>query len=231
MIRIKKPLKSIMMEVENLLRLTNFFKGLSGTSIKTLAEICIPKTVEKKKLLFSEGQEGHAVYLLTSGAVQLFKTAADGRKTVIKVSGPGEIFGEVILFERKDYPVSARALTNSVVILIPRAQLHCLLVNEDFRNDFMRMMMKKQRYLTERILYLTAYDLEERFFRFLLDHYGEKQEYTLPLSKKDLASSIGTLPETLSRLLSRLEREKKIAVKGNIIRMEKQFWEKRNEET
>jgi len=215
------------MNVANLLRLAEFFRGLSGPSIKTLAEICIPKTIEKKKLLFSEGQQGHAVYLLTSGAVQLLKTAADGHETVIKVVGPGEIFGEVILFEQKSYPVSARALGRSAVVLIPRIQLHCLLNNEDFRNDFMRMMMAKQRYLTDRILLLTAYDIEERFFMFLSEHYGEKEEYTLPMSKKDLASSIGTLPETLSRLLGRLEKEGKITVRGNVFRMREGFWEDR----
>ena len=212
------------MDTENLLRVSEYFRDLTGPSLKMLAEICIPKNVRKKLLLFSEGTEGHAVYLLISGAVQLFKTSSDGRVTVIRMAAPGELFGEVILFEKKTYPVSARVLEKGTVLLIPRVQLFCLLQDETFRNDFMRMLMAKQRYLTERIQFLTAYDLEERLFIFLSTHYGKKSEYTLPISKKDLAAGIGTLPETLSRLLRRLEKEKKLTVEGNLIRIGKGFW-------
>lgn len=230
MIFVKKSHKSITMDLINLLKFTDFFKDLSDPSLRTLSEICIPKSLEKKQLLFNEGQEGYAVYLLVGGMVQLFKTAEDGRETIIKIIRPGEMFGEVILFEQNSYPVSARALKKSGLVLIPRIQLHCLLNEESFRNDFMRMMMSKQRYLTERILYLTAYDLEERLFRFLSTHYGMKEQYTLSISKKDLASSIGTKPETLSRLLSRLEREGKITVAGNMFRLRKGFWEDKKKE-
>lgn len=230
MIFVKKYHKSITMDLINLLRFTDFFKDLSDPSLRTLSEICIPKSLEKKQLLFSEGQEGHAVYLLVGGIVQLFKTAEDGRETIIKIIRPGELFGEVILFEQNSYPVSARALKKSDLVLIPRIQLHCLLNEESYRNDFMRMMMSKQRYLTERLLYLTAYDLEERLFRFLSTHYGVKEQYTLSISKKDLASSIGTKPETLSRLLGRLERKGKITVAGNMFRLRKGFWEDRKKE-
>ncbi|MBN2323212.1 MAG: Crp/Fnr family transcriptional regulator [Spirochaetes bacterium] len=215
------------MDFSTILRLSEFFKELSEPSLKTLAGICIPKEIDKKGILFSEGAEGYAVYLLICGTVQLYKTSHAGRETVIKVIEPGEIFGEVILFEQKRYPVSARSLVKSTVLLMPRIQIHCLLQNEAFRNDFMRMIMAKQRYLTERIQYLTVFDLEERFYRFISSQYGEKDEYTLPISKKDLAASIGALPETLSRLLTRLEKEGKLTVDGNRIRMEEHFWDKR----
>lgn len=230
MIFIKKPHKSMFMELENLLRASKFFNDLTEPSLKNLAEICIPKDIQKKQLLFSEGVEGHAVYLLISGSVQLFKTSPDGRETVIRMITPGELFGEVILFEQKTYPVSARALETGAVVLLPSFQLHCLLQGERFRNDFIRMLMAKQRYLTERIQFLTAYDTEERLFIFLSTHYGKKYEYTLPISKKDLAAGIGTLPETLSRLIGRLEKESKLTVEGNRIRVAQGYWDERARE-
>jgi CRP-like cAMP-binding protein len=213
------------MDIVKLLRFTDFFRDLSEKNLKSLAKICIPKTVEKKQTLFVEGREGHSIYLLVSGGIQLFKTSKDGRETVIKTITLGEIFAEVILFEKQNYPVSARALRKSDLLLIPRFQLLCLLVDENFRNDFIRMLMSKQRYLTKRILYLSAYDLEERFFLFLKEQYGLKNEYTIHLSKKDFAASIGTIPETLSRLISRLENAGKISWKGKSITVKKGFWE------
>jgi CRP/FNR family transcriptional regulator len=213
------------MDIVKLLQFTEFFKDLSEKNLTSLAKICIPKTVEKKETLFTEGQEGHSIYLLVSGGVQIFKTSKDGRETVIKTIVPGEIFAEVILFEEKNYPVGARAVRKSELLLIPRFQLLCLLVEENFRNDFIRMLMSKQRYLTQRILYLSAYDLEERFFRFIKEQYGVRDEYTIHFSKKDFAASIGTIPETLSRLIARLEKEGKITWKEKSIAVRKGFWE------
>jgi CRP/FNR family transcriptional regulator len=84
--------------------------------------------------------------------------------------------------------------------------------------------MKKQRYLAGRILYLTAYDVEERFFRFLAEHYGREYSYDIAISKKDLASAIGTIPETLSRLIQRLTSRKVIRWEGSRLELTDGFW-------
>jgi CRP-like cAMP-binding protein len=76
---------------------------------------------------------------------------------------------------------------------------------------------------------LAAYDVEQRFFRFLLQQFGRKEEYVVPLSKKDFAAAIGTIPETLSRLLLRLKKEGKAVWEKNVIRLRKGFWERASE--
>ncbi|MBA7702381.1 hypothetical protein ES703_111148 [subsurface metagenome] len=124
------------MNIRALLQQTDFFAGISSKSGSALAGISIPKTVEKKKILFLEGQEGHSRYILAEGAIQLFKTAPDGRDIVIKLIQPGEIFAEVVLFEESHYPVSAVALKKSLVLMLPKLQVDCLLVNDSFRQDF-----------------------------------------------------------------------------------------------
>jgi CRP/FNR family transcriptional regulator len=102
-----------------------------------------------------------------------------------------------------------------------------LLGDQGFRNDFIRMLMKKQRYLADQLHALTAYGVEDRFVRFLIEQYGTKDEYRILLTKKDIASAIGTIPETLSRLLRRMRREGKISVKGKIITLKSGFWKDR----
>jgi len=208
-----------------LLNHADFFKGISPASIDALAGILIPKTVQKGEVLFTEGQKGYSLYLLASGNVQLSKSSAGGREAVIKIIGPGEIFGEVILFEQESYPVDARALKRSLLYLIPKHQLSCLLENERFRNDFIRMLMKKQRYLTDRILSLAAYDVEDRLFRFIAEQFGKREEYFVDLSKREVASAIGALPETLSRVLLRLKRQKLLSWSKKRVSLAKGFWE------
>ena len=124
------------MDVYRLLQDVDFFEGIALNNVKAQAEICIPKAMEKRRILFLEGQEGHSMYILSEGSIQLHKTALDGREIVIKSVRPGEIFGEVILFEQNTYPVSAVALKKSLVLMLPRLQIECLLANGSFQKDF-----------------------------------------------------------------------------------------------
>ena len=209
-----------------LLKESDFFSGISERSVRSLATICIPKRVNKRELIFLEGEEGNSIYILAEGGVQLYKTAADGREIVINTIRAGEIFGEVVLFEQNEYPVSAVALENGLVFRLSRQQIDCLLVVDSFRRDFIGMLMRKQRYLTDRILYLTGHDVEERFFFFLQQQFGRRREYRITLSKKDIAAAIGTIPETFSRLLLRLKEEQTIRWEGDKLRLAEGFWER-----
>jgi CRP-like cAMP-binding protein len=215
------------MDLEKILRNTDFFHGIGDRHLSSLAGISIPKKIGKKQTLFLEGQRGHAVYLLVYGTIQLYKSAPDGRDIVIRVIGQGEMFAEVVLFEQENYPVSAVALEESLVLMLPRRQVHCLLTEEQFRNAFITILMRKQRHLTERILNLTLHDAEERFFLFLMEQYGPREEYDIPLSKKDIAGAIWTNPETFSRLIQRLKQNGTIVWEQKKLRLRKGFWEAR----
>ncbi len=209
---------------DTILSRINLFENISEKSKKFLSEICLTKHVKKKQHLFFEGEKGMAVYILITGSIQLYKTAPDGKEVVIKVVKPEEIFAEVVLYQQDHYPVNAVALKNSYLFMIPKHQFICLLKNEDFSRDFFGNLIEKLRYLTERIKYLTLHDVEERLYIFLKEHHGRKDKIVSPLSKKDIASSIGATPETLSRLILRLKKENKIIWKKNVISLSDAFW-------
>jgi len=213
--------------VEALLKQTDYFRGLSQESREALAAICIRKTAKKKENLFLEGSKGAALFLLAQGAIQLHKTTPEGKEAVIRVIKPGEIFAEVILFEKDRYPVTATALGNSVLYAIPKSRFHSLLEKEDFRADFIGNLFEKHRYLTNQLVRLNTADVEERFFSFLREQYGEKEVITPTISKKDIAAAIGATPETLSRLLLKLRKKKILEWKAKEIRLKQGFWRNR----
>ncbi len=203
------------MNKEDILRHIPLFENISRESRAALADISIPKTVKKKESLFWEGNRGLTIYILVKGNIRLFKTTSEGKEVVIKVVKPGEMFAEVVLFEQSQYPVSAVALKESLVFMISKHQFTCLLENESFRNDFIGNVMKKLRYLTDQIQFLTTHDVEDRLFMFLEEQYGKKERIVSSLSKKDVAAAIGATPETLSRLLLRLKNEGKVDWTGS----------------
>lgn len=195
------------------------FQSLSDHSKEQLADICLSREIRKKKLLFMQGDKGTAVYFCITGSVQLYKTTPDAQDVVIKIVKPGEMFAEVILFEQERYPVTAVALQEGLVLMLPKAQFDCLLMNMSFRNDFIGNLLGKLRYLANQVQYLTAHDVESRFFLFLKEQYGDKNEFKVNLSKKDISAAIGTTPETLSRLLVKLKEENKLVWKGKVVRL------------
>lgn len=196
--------------IENYLREIELFDNFPPKTLKAIAAICQKKRIDKKEILFTEGDPGRAVYYCIKGYIQLYKSDEQGRKSVIKVIQGGELFGEVILFERDHYPVTAMALGQSDLIVIPRSEFYHLLNDIQFRNQFIGVLIKKQRYLVEKIRSLTAIDIEERIYHFLKEHFGADLEVKPQLSKKDVAAAIGTVPETLSRVLLRLKAEGKL---------------------
>jgi CRP-like cAMP-binding protein len=212
------------MNISLLLDYSEYFRGISPAGKQRLAKICVPKQLAKREILFHEGDHGAAMYVCATGAIRIYKSGDDGRESVIKIIGTGEIFAEVILFEKNKYPASADAVKKSLVYAIPKNQFAALLDDRAFRNDFIVMLMNKQRYLIGKIHDLTSRDVEERFFTFLAEQYGRKQEYRLAIPKKDIALAIGTTSETLSRLLASLQKKKVLTIDKSNIVMRPGFW-------
>ena len=213
------------MDAEAILRSVSFFEGLPHEAQRALAEIAVPRRAARGEVLFLEEQEGHSMYVLAEGHVQLTRVTPEGREIVLKVVTAGETFAEAVLFENDTYPATATVLAPSTLLLLPRRQVLCLLEQETFRNAFLTMLLKRLRYLADRIVYLTSEDVEERFFRFLRESYGEAAEYQMSLQKKDIAAAIGTNPETFSRLLARLRADGKITWRGRLLGVRKGLWE------
>jgi len=212
------------MNIQRILDQTRFFEGISLSSKEALSKVCIPYERPKQTVLFREGEPGEAMYLLARGRISLMKLSPEGRETVIKVLKPGEVFAEVILFEQRLYPVTALALTEILAFQLMRRDLLGLLRQEDFRNDFIAMLLRKQRYLTSRIQQLTSQDVEQRLRAFLLEQYGPQEQIHIEINKKQLAAAIDATPETLSRLLQELKQPKHLFWKQGIISVSPQFW-------
>jgi len=210
--------------VDKYLNHIELFKGLSPQSLELLGAVCRIREFRKKEVLFFEGEPGRALHYLVGGDIQLFKNTSDGKEIVIKVVKPGELFAEVILFEKEFYPVSAMALSPATVLLIPKEEFYSLLDRSEFRNNFIAVLMQKLRYLGDRILQLSTESLEDRLRGFLEGHFGRKKNIFCPLSKKDVAAAIGATPESLSRLLPKLARRGLLVWEGSEISTSDEFW-------
>lgn len=208
------------------LRACPLFSELPETALRSLAASARVREMRRGQWLFREGEPCGAVYCLDRGSILLVRSEEEGTETVIRTVLPGELFAEAGLFERKTYPVSARAAAPSRVIGIPRADFLSLLAQADFRGAFLAMLMRRLRYLTDRIQALTAGGVEERLARFLEEHGGRVHHATVEINKKDVAAAIAARPETLSRLLRRLARRRLLTWRGSAVTLTPAFWDR-----
>jgi CRP-like cAMP-binding protein len=206
------------MNILALLTNTDMFGSFSATSKELIAGIALAREMGKNQTLFMEGEKGTAIYLLATGTIQLSKSNEAGdRNVIVKSVKQGEIFAEVILFEEDRYPVTAIAVKNSLVFVISKKQFLALLENALFRDEFIHMLLRKQRYLTERLKSFATMGVEEKLFHFLGQHYGPKEKIVPGISKKDMAAAVDVTPETFSRLLLKLKKQHKLEWKGKEI--------------
>ena len=75
-------------------------------------------------------------------------------------------------------------------------------------------------------MYLTSNDVESRFFGFLEEQFGRREEYEIQISKKDISTAIGATPETLSRLIQRLTSAGVIEWAGKRLRVGEANWDR-----
>lgn len=213
----------IMNTIETLMK-TALFRDLAEESLARLSEGSRRLEIARGEHLFFEGDEGRDLFVLAEGGVRLYKLSADGQETTVKLVNPFEAFAEFALFGGGGYPVSAIAVKYSVVHAFPGSTFQALLEDRAFRREFISTLIGRLRYLSQRIHYITAYDVEQRFFRFLYEQCGPVEKCKVEMPKKEIAATIGTIPETLSRLILRLRDRGDIEWKGSTITLREGFW-------
>lgn len=202
----------------------DFFTEMSAESLDLLETAQTRRSIAPGTVLFLEGEEGHTFYRLVAGSIRLFRSTPDGREVTIHMVRPGDLFAEIVLFERDTYPVSAIALEPSTVSVIRRERVQELLADSAFRDEFLRNLVGKMRFLSQQLYVLATMDVRARLLRFLEVRYGRKQRIQADLNKQETAAAISVRPETLSRALAALKDEELLTWERNWIELDPAVW-------
>jgi len=195
----------------------DFFQNIPLDMLSLLVKTSKISNFTNNELLFHEQEKGERFFFLLSGCIKLYKSSNTGKEITIKIVQPGELFAELIIFECDTYPVSAITIKNAEVLAIHRDKFRILLEDTNVRDRFIISLMQRMRYLTQRLKQVQTEDVRTRFLRFIIEKYGTSGEYQIDLSKREIAYSIGTIPETFSRMIKSLVAEEKIFWAKNVL--------------
>ncbi|MBZ0156428.1 MAG: Crp/Fnr family transcriptional regulator [Alphaproteobacteria bacterium] len=212
------------MSIMNLVANIPLFHGLPREQLEEIVDIMVDQTFGRGQSIFSEGEEATGFYVVISGRVKIFKLSSEGKEQVLHFVGPGESFGEVPMFAGGYFPAHAETIEKSRLFFFPRSFFLDLIKRDPAvaMNMLAELSMRLRRF-TLLVEELSLKEVPGRLAAYLLylsDRENGSGDLELNVTKGQLASLLGTIPETMSRILGKMTAQGIIEVQGRRIRIQ-----------
>jgi CRP-like cAMP-binding protein len=199
--------------IRELLNSVELFGEMNDEEIDELAALAQIKKLGKDTTVFHAGDPADAVFVVASGRVKIVITSSDGKEFILTVLGPGQVFGEMALLESAPRSASVVTLSAVEVLVISRSDFQRLLdSNPRISQRLMAILSRRLRRANAKMESLAYMDVAGRLARYLLDlarDHGQRLGNGWVVVRRpthsDIAHSIGTSRETVSRLINEFE--------------------------
>ena len=194
------------------------FSSLNDDELGELADLTTERSFVPNEFIFWDGDAPEWFYIVAEGKVKVLKYSSSGREFIIAFFGPGEMFGEVAVFENKPYPASAQAVAETKVVGSKRENFLSFLANRpQVALRIINVLGGRLRDAQSRLRDLAGERVEQRLASVLL-MLSAKRGLTLPFTRQEIADMAGTTTETTIRVMSHLKDRKIIrSVRGKVI--------------
>jgi CRP-like cAMP-binding protein len=189
--------------------LVPIFNHLNSEQMIEIMNATTSVSYKRGEIIYHEGDQSDSLYIVSKGKIKIYRLSESGKEQLVRILTPGDFTGELALFRESIHESYAEAMVDTDVCMITRADLQEFLMKypsislrilAEFSNRLASSEKQTARFATESV--------ETRLALFLaecLEDDNGTNELTLPMSRKDLASYLGTTPETISRKLAELE--------------------------
>lgn len=199
------------------------FADLPTEEVQALADVAAARGFVTGDLLFYQGDHADGFYVIGSGRLKICRFGPEGREQILHHMGAGDLAGEVPVFQGGRYPATAVAESELQTLYIPGdAFLELAERRPQLLLDMLAILSRRLRGFVELIDGLALREVSARVAAYLLRQVRTNGSATVRLetSKAALASRLGTVAETLSRTLKKMQTRGMITVDGRTIRVE-----------
>lgn len=207
--------------VEGLNEFISSAKGIED--LKKLSESQDIKTYKKKIPVYTEGSSPKGIYFVNKGKIKTLRTNADGKEFITGLYKEGDFFGYLALLEESRYTDSAIALEDAEVCLINKEDFYDLVYkNAEVSRRFIKMLSNNLQEKEEQLMKLAYNSVRKRISEALITLYNRykkegEDNFSIAISREDLANLAATAQETAIRTLSDFKDEGLIEIKGSTI--------------
>jgi len=192
------------------IRKAPLFTALDDASAASLLANMVSVKIAKGSVLFAEGDEGDHLYVITEGKLKLGTSSGDGRENLLSILGPGEMFGELSLFDPGPRTSTATAVTDAKLLSLGQEKLLPWLAdNPNVALHLLARLAQRLRRTNEAVGDLVFSDVPGRVAKALIDlgeRFGKQTDEGLfvhhELTQEELAQLVGASRETVNKALA-----------------------------
>ncbi len=209
------------MDILSFLANVPLFKGLPEDQLGRIAGIALAREYRRGEIVFSEFDAANGFYVPMRGRIKIFKLSSEGKEHVLHIMGFQEPFGEAAVFSGGRFPAHAQALEESLLIFFP-APAFVDLTRRDptLAMNMLALLSRRLKEFAGLVEQLSLKEVPGRLASYLI-YVSDRAEgaalIELDIPKTLLANVLGTIPETVSRVLGKMASEGIIEVEGRRI--------------
>ncbi|MGH3448121.1 MAG: Crp/Fnr family transcriptional regulator [Nocardioidaceae bacterium] len=194
----------------DVLRQAPLFRGLDDEAAEALSAAMGERRIERGEVLFNEGDAGDRLYVVTEGKVKLGRSSADGRENLLAIQGPGQMFGELSLFDPGPRSATVTAVTDCTLRSLSHDELvHWLSGRPEVARGLLSQLAARLRKANDVVADLVFSDVPGRVAKALLDlsaRFGRVADDGVhvhhDLTQEELAQLVGASRETVNKALA-----------------------------
>jgi CRP-like cAMP-binding protein len=210
---------------EILLRQVPLFRSLRAEDSQHIAALLQKQTLRKGDSLFRKGEEGHSLYMITTGKIKIIRQSRDGDEVILAVLSTGDFCGEMSLLDGLPRSADAVAVEETQLYGLNRKDfLAYVMNNETAVKDILSALSKRLRKADDFLEDIFFLKVAARLAKKLIELAGSNGFWEedggpikLSVTQKDLAGMIGTTRESVNKELRSLREKNLIALSGNAI--------------
>lgn len=206
------------MNIKNCLSQGALFNGLSPGQLDDVARIVSVREFNKGELVFLDGDEAVGFYMVAGGRVKVFKVSPDGKEQILHIFGAGQPFAEVPVFSGSHYPANAETMEPSTLFFFPKKDfIRLIYEHPSLAMNMLASLSQRLKHFSQLVETLSLKEVPGRLASYLLylsDRNGSADEFELDITKAQLASFLGTIPETLSRIFTKMATRELARIQG-----------------
>lgn len=200
------------------------FQGIPKNQIIDILNymVCDMLTVRRDSFIAMEGETYRQISIILSGEVAIKKIYGSGKSVTVTTLGPGDIFGELMVFTQRTLPSTVYAQTNVDLLQLPQQEVLRLCQDQPvFLQNLIGLLSDKIWMLNEKLKLLSYGSLRQKIASLLLDYYYQQQtlDLTLPFSRQEMADRLGVPRPSLSRELAHMKQAGYIDYWKNHVRL------------
>lgn len=191
----------------------DLFLELSKTKLSELETQMSIKLYDKGCIVFYEGEKGDYIHILLQGSVKLFKTSPSNKEIYLHDMTAPTTLALYPALEGEIFPATCASITNVAIGLLPLDKFHICLENIEFSHAVIKAISKRMRLLENLLHKETIFSSEAK----VADLISKNAKLFKHMKNNEIASMLNMTPETFSRILTKLKKEKFISINRHIV--------------